>query len=695
MPTLRNKSTDSGLIVRWTPHPEHNRPSTYQVTIRAKRFFKQLGYEAPTPGDEVKIPGPVCRPLRMLRDLHFESESNDDIDLQRTPELGFYSSSQFSEETLQEIRTYIESHPSYSGATQSKLSREVPGLAASPYEDREERRWVDLDNTTSITQSDEGDHILPHPLFLGKIVRNSNQGNTIMSVTDGHELNLGRLPKSAVDSWTVGIKYEGPWAMCLTPQLWSSGYRSTASQYLGELTARTGLNGLERSLQIEDRTYNTDIRNSELDVFVAITGHGLGIAYYGQWTIVIDSDLVTAGQRVHVKTEGAYGNVVISRPQRPDKTSLTEGDTASVDVDLIAENILAGVADGKLVIIPRDTPITPKEIRVRIVETTEEYSVGTVEALSSDDRPTKGERPIIRNGEFHEYPEVPVDIPQFLTESDLDIRLKISEIFSDSVGVSVTDSTDRGEFSKGEEITAPIQACSSKGPILLKNDIPIVVENSRHLPDATIRAEVIEVKDDYIRAEHVGIESSYTVESPTDALALGQSLFNSGDLDEAVAISSAGIELCDPESDPTLWMDLMVQEAVFLAATNIEQDEFESAIDVLDRRIDSIQTSTLPNKANVSDAETELKTYQSVIECRQRMHRAQTVEDEVERTRLIKDVKTQLINRVEDLRRIHESADSSAKRPHPPRLIDHLLMEMSAEMLIVPSEVEDYLSTST
>ncbi len=694
MPTLRNKSTASGLIVRWTPHPDHDHPSTYQVTSRAKRFFKQLGYDVPTPGDEVSVPGPVCRPLRLLRDLHFESESQDDLDLQQTPELGYYSSSRLSEETLQHIREYIESHPAYSGTTRSQLASEVPGLSASQYEGREERGHVDVDNTTRVTTSCHGNYLLPGPFYLGRIVRTSNQGNAIMGVNDRQDLNLGRLPKAAIDSWSVGIEYEGPWAMCLTPQLWSSGYRSAATQYIGELTARTGLNGLERTLHIEDRTYDADIQNSEMDVYVAVTGHDLGIAYHGQWTIIIDSTLVTAGQRVHVQPVGSHGNVVIARPQRPtDETALTEGDTVSVDVDMIADNILAGVVDGELVIIPRDTPIAPKQIRVAIIDTTDEYAVGTVEALSPEHRPTNNDQPTLRNGTFTEYPNVPVAIPQFLTELDIDISLPISATFTDSVSVSATAITGPEAFAHGEELTANIQAWSSNGPILLKHGIPIVVENGRYLPDATLQVEIIEINDHFIRAEHVGIASSHTAESPMDALRSSQSLFKTGNLEEAVITSSAGIESCDRHSEPALWIELMIQEAVFLAATHIETNEFDAAITVLERRIDSLQTCPLPPQATISDAETELTTYRNVIESRQQLHHAHTLDDKVEKTQLIKNVKTQLITCVNELRRI-QAADSVSERNQPPLLIDQLLTETSAEMLIVPTEVEDYLTTN-
>ncbi len=80
MATLRNKTTEAGIIVRWKPHPDHNRPSTYQVTDRAVTFLKELGFRVPSAGDETEISWDICRPLRVLGDLHFKSETPGEVE---------------------------------------------------------------------------------------------------------------------------------------------------------------------------------------------------------------------------------------------------------------------------------------------------------------------------------------------------------------------------------------------------------------------------------------------------------------------------------------------------------------------------------------------------------------------------------------------------------------------------------------
>lgn len=80
MATLRNKTMDQGSIIRWKPQPDRTRPSTYQVEPSAIWLLRELGYEAPTPGDEADVPWQVCWPPRILGGLHFEDEQRGTVE---------------------------------------------------------------------------------------------------------------------------------------------------------------------------------------------------------------------------------------------------------------------------------------------------------------------------------------------------------------------------------------------------------------------------------------------------------------------------------------------------------------------------------------------------------------------------------------------------------------------------------------
>lgn len=119
MATLRNKTTEAGTIVRWKPHPDHNRPSTYQVTERAVGFLEEIGFRAPSPGDETEIPWDVCRPLRVLGDLHFKSETPGEVETGNLADVDEDFGRSLTGTQQERLRDYIESHPNYGSASQS------------------------------------------------------------------------------------------------------------------------------------------------------------------------------------------------------------------------------------------------------------------------------------------------------------------------------------------------------------------------------------------------------------------------------------------------------------------------------------------------------------------------------------------------------------------------------------------------
>lgn len=129
MPTLRNATTRNGCFIRWKPHPDHGRPSTYQITNRGLRFLESLGYAVPQEGDEVEIPREICRPLRILGDLHFENEeSPGNVEIDQTPSIPSSSDVHLSPEEEAKLRKYIETHPRLTDEKETELSEDLGRL---------------------------------------------------------------------------------------------------------------------------------------------------------------------------------------------------------------------------------------------------------------------------------------------------------------------------------------------------------------------------------------------------------------------------------------------------------------------------------------------------------------------------------------------------------------------------------------
>jgi len=221
--------------------------------------------------------------------------------------------------------------------------------------------------------------------------------------------------------------------MCLAPQEWSSGYRSSVQEYIDELERLTGIEKLKQILNIQKRHYGNDIDGSELVVHICYAGHGLGFAYYGEWSIVIDSELLTAGQRIRVKIKDVYDNIGVAVPQRPDsEENLSTGDRVKLSIDKIGKNILVGTHNNQLVTVPRETDVTPKRILVAITEINEGYVKGSADSLDDTERPSVEDTLTIQEGKIQEYPNIPVDLPNIPLPDSVPVRLPVTAINTDS-----------------------------------------------------------------------------------------------------------------------------------------------------------------------------------------------------------------------------------------------------------------------
>ncbi|MFC4540831.1 hypothetical protein ACFO5R_02670 [Halosolutus amylolyticus] len=687
MPTLRNKTTDKGLIVRWKPHPKHPRPSTYQVTPRARSFFDKLGYSVPSPGDEATIPHQLCRPLRLLGDLYFESSSQDDLELGKPPGQKYYESPSVSEEELDELRSYVEAHPSFIGGLREGLDRELPGSSQAENE-------VDIPQpllkpeARNIRDTSDGRTLLPDPFHLGRVDRLSNNGNAILDSAAGKEINLGSLPKAVVGEWTVGVEYRGHWTMCLTPQVWSSGYRSDARNYIEKLENLTGLTGLQKILNIESRQYNHNLHDSEIEVFVAFAGHGLGVAYHGEWTIIIDSELVAANQWVNVAIESVYGNVAIATPRRPrDESQLAVGDRVDIEVSKIGQNLLVGSKDGTLVTVPRDTSTVPDKISVAITESCEEYVTGTLKALDESRRPSEQEFVTVCEGIIEEYSHIPVVLPEIPLDDEIRICLPVTKINSDAVQVSAEELSKLGVFGSEETISSSSQEWTSEGLFIQSNGVPIRVRGARYVPGVTIEARPIGFEEGFVETSferYVVPESAGSVE---EAFEIGNEQMQRGEFHEALLTFTSIVERIDIEEEPERWMDAVVHEILALTAIPVAKGEYEDALRLLSIRAEGLQQNEELLERIRSIARIELAAYRSIINGLLHIATVDQTDDGVEKTSRRQEAKECLSRSVDKL----NESRSIATRRDPHWFIHERLREAAEGVLFPPQSVKDYI----
>lgn len=686
MPTLRNKTTGSGVIIRWKPHPKHSRPSTYQVTSRARSFFKELGYDVPAPGDQVKVPHQVCRPLRLLGDLYFESSTQDELNLGNPPTSRYYNSPSVSEEELHQIRSYVESHPSYIGGLRTGLNKELPSFSESEPTEAEPRPLIKPD-TENIRTTSAGRILLPDPFYLGKVDRKSNRGNAILSTASGREVNLGRLPKSIVGKWTVGVEYRGTWTMCLTPQLWSDGYRSDARKYLNELEQLTGLDGLQKILKIDSRRYDRDLTDIELGVFVAFAGHGLGVAYHGEWTIIIDSELVTAGQRVNVKIESVYGEIAIAAP-RPlqDESELIEGTRIDLNISKVGKNLLVGVYDGTLVTVQRETSVSPDWISLVITAVHGSYVSGSLSALDDSVRPSEGDLVEVCEGELRNYPMIPVSLPDIPLDESVLVCLAVSRVNTDSVNVSVDLLDDLGVLKRNRIVSSSDQYWTPQGLVVLMNKIPILVTNARYLPGIPIRVRLTEFRDECLVAEFVKYELLEPPESVEAGINLGNEYLRRGDSSKALQTFAAVTELIDLDEDQETWSTVIVQEVLSLTAAPIDGGEFEEALRLLDIRRSDLKEEALSEELRDRVCG-ELTAYQFIVQALAQLAAIAGTDDGMEQTTRRLAAKEDIVAAVEKLNEI--SGQPAKRNPH--WMIHERLKEATDGLLLPPQSAKKYL----
>ena len=686
MPTLRNKTTDKGAIIRWKPHPKHARPSTYQVTLRAISFLRDLGYNAPSPGDEVTIPQQVCRPLRLLGDLYFESESQDDVEFSNSPRKGYYQSSGLSSEQLGQLRSYVESHPSYLGGFRTEMEKELSEL---PGTSEETPRPVLDPNTRSVRRLSNGDILLPKPFYIGQVGRRSNNRNAMMATASGREVNLGQLPPSVVGEWTLGVGYRGVWTMCLVPQQWSSDYRKSVHGYIDQLEELSGLENLKKILTIENRQYGADIEGSEIDVRVCYSGHGLGVAYYGEWTILVDSELATAGQRVHVTVEEVYGGVGLAVPQRPrDKRKLSTGEQVKLRVDKVGKNLLVGTHDGQLVTVPRETNVVPEQILVAISEVNDGHLTGTIDTLDETELPSVGDIVAIRKMRIEEHPDIPVDFPETTLPDSIRVRLPVTVVNTDSVSVSATACESIGVFNKKEKVTSSSQQVGERGLVVLLNDLPIVVNGGRYIPGIDVQVRPTGFKDGFVEAEFEQFVVPLTLQSAKEGYNLGDKKLRNGEFQQAIHAFAGVVQMTDNRKAPDQWLVAVLQEIIAVTARILAQENTQEALDFLEIRRETLDEESNVERSLIKMVLNELSALSQILEAKSLLEEVKQTgkgTDGAEARHEAKELLNDATSHLEGLLPLAGHA-----RPH--WMVNEQLKQVADELLILSPPVKEYLA---
>jgi hypothetical protein len=88
-----------------------------------------MGYQVPTEGDKIEIPHSLCRPLRILGDLHFkDEESPGNVEIDQAPSISNNSDGELPSKEEAQLREYIETHPRLTEEKEEELTEELNRL---------------------------------------------------------------------------------------------------------------------------------------------------------------------------------------------------------------------------------------------------------------------------------------------------------------------------------------------------------------------------------------------------------------------------------------------------------------------------------------------------------------------------------------------------------------------------------------
>lgn len=236
MATLRNKTTDEGVIVIWNSYPDHGRPSTYQVTDEAVSFLEDIGFSVPHPGNESEIPWDVCRPLRVLGDLYFKKSSSDSIEISDIGSVGESFAESLTESQRQRLEAYISSHNNYRENSED-LAGELSSLPSNSSDSN--------NNIVDKTELQEGDE------FTAEVDRISGSGNGMIVANKGH-ITVGPLKRDA-DGEEIRVELVTEFfGICVTPSVRADDYTTSFWRLFSDNFYKYGRDTIDSAMFCED-----------------------------------------------------------------------------------------------------------------------------------------------------------------------------------------------------------------------------------------------------------------------------------------------------------------------------------------------------------------------------------------------------------------------------------------------------------
>ncbi len=687
MATLRNKSTNEGVIVLWTPHPEHSRPSTYQVTPDAVGFLAAIGYSVPATGDESEIPWEICRPLRVLGDLYFKSENPGEVNFDGTRKQEDYSLVALSDEQRDALSEYIRQHPNHTNELQNELLVETSTTSEN-----------DLQNTNLDTELESGGEelaetesgIIPQKnVHIGKIHRFSGNNNAMIDpISDDAEQNVGEIPKSTEGKWTIHARY-GSMGICLTPQLWSDSYRSLIEKNIDELERRIGINSLKDLLRIKQRSYPSKIDHDSTSIYILISGDGYGIGYKGPWTIVVLSDLATHGTEVVVEITDKYGKVLIGKPTtKPISSNMYVGDEIIVDVVKVDSNKIIGSYQSNYVEIPRTSASPSSRLKVSVTNIRSNCIHGTVSSLSKESVPRPGDEITLISGKASKYPHLPVIIPDSLPATAKKLQLGVAEVVTDGIRVSVVSRGGHPPVVQGQVLTETFTRVDSGPYLSIQNGFPIQIEGVRHIPGYPIEFKIDKFNGGFVTGIFTGASTIESVIGEYDEhIESGVDYFAQGQIKHATEQFIHATEVANTAEEIRIAQFL---EIYGLSRKLLEETDVDEAIHFCRARLklwsQESELEANPFRGDVQAIESALCALNSAI-------KLERTDDRKQQTTLRNEIQDKLCAAVDEL---SDSACRSVSYDFEPLLswINNIIIESSDHLIIVPDSVGEYIENA-
>lgn len=684
MATLRNKTTERGSIIWWKPHPDHTRPSTYQVEPSALSLLREMGYEAPDAGDEIEVPWQVCRPLRILGDLHFEDEQPGKVDTSDITMPTGSVGSPLSERERELLREYIQTHPRYEPETRRQLS--IDGADGSS--DTQPAVHGDEGAESTATDDFTGPGIIPDTgISVGTIHRYSNNSNAMFAPEEGSkERNVGDLPRSLKGEWTICADYAGDnIGLCLTPQLWTSSYRKMVRRNVDELADRTGFGSLRPLLNIRDRADPAELGEDPVSVRVAIAKDGFGIGYKGPWTVVVLGELVTSGTRIDVQIIDRYDHVVIARPAiTAEDDELAAGDVLLVGVEEVQRDRIVGTYQSRYVEVPNSGYAPGNRIRIGLQDVSPSQITGTVTALDRSERPEEGDVVTVQDHTLVDYPYVPVAVPDDLPETDRELQLGVVSVDTAGVSLSCRARRDNYQRSVGDRLVHEFGPEECLDTWFVDDGMPINIEGTTPYPGIPIELEIIDFDDGYVCAEAVrhavdsGTDDNFRslVATGTDRLADGQ---RNAALEHFVRATEVATTPADAGTSRTM--------ATIVACDQILHHQ---GPETAHRYCVSAGKSLCSTPPSLDSAlENHVEGLQHILRAAWLVKRANEATEKLEATRHRADAKEALVDGIEMLR----ASDITSVEGEPRavfEIVDRIVDEVSDDILSLPTSVKDY-----